>query len=185
MFYASTRIWSFLTFLWAEGENQKYLYTKEPMMNKLLTHVATGLGAAAMGAGLTYVSLATPVEAPQPQANLAQNATASQAPTRALLIKKTLQDVLGRVVTISETERPPGTGSTPHRHPGSHNFGYVLEGTYEVQIDDGPVQRLGPGETFYEYPGALHAVSRNASSTEPVRYLVFKVADPSLPSTVR
>jgi quercetin dioxygenase-like cupin family protein len=154
-------------------------------MNNLLTHVATGLGAALLGAGLTYVSLATPAEAPPPQANLAQNTTTNQASTRKLLIEKTMEDVLGRVVTISETERPPGTGSTPHRHPGSHVFGYVLEGIYEVQIDDGPMQRLGPGEIFYEYPGALHAMSRNGSSTEPVRYLVFKVADPSLPSTVR
>jgi quercetin dioxygenase-like cupin family protein len=154
-------------------------------MSNLLSHVATGLGAALLGAGLTYVLLATPAETPPPQANPAQNTKPNQASTKKLLIEKTLEDVLGRVVTISETERPPGTGSTPHRHPGSHNFGYVIEGTYEVQIDDGPVQRLGPGETFYEYPGALHAVSRNGSSTEPVRYLVFKVGDPSLPSTVR
>ncbi len=154
-------------------------------MNNLLTYVVTGLGAALLGAGLTYVSLAMPAEGAPPQANLAQNTATNQATTRELLIEKTLEDVLGRVVSISETERAPGTGSTPHRHPGSHNFGYVLEGIYEVQIDDGPVQRLGPGEIFYEYPGALHAVSRNGSSTEPVRYLVFKVADPSLPSTVR
>ena len=154
-------------------------------MNSLLTHVATGLGAALLGSGLTYGSLATPIEAPPPQVNLVQNTTTKQAATRTLLIEKMMEDVLGRVVTISETERAPGTGSTPHRHPGSHNFGYVLEGIYEVQIDDGPVQRLGPGEIFYEYPGALHAVSRNGSSTESVRYLVFKVADPSLPSTVR
>ena len=154
-------------------------------MKNLLTHVTTGLGAALLGAGLTYVSLAMPVEVAPPQVNLAQNTATNQASTRELLIERTLEDVLGRVVSISETERAPGTGSTPHRHPGSHNFGYVLEGIYEVQIDDGPVQRLGPGETFYEYPGALHAVSRNGSSTEPVRYLVFKVADPSLPLTVR
>ncbi len=154
-------------------------------MNNLLSHVATGLAAALVGAGLTYVSLAMPAEVPPPQANPVQSTAANQATTRELLIEKTLEDVMGRVVSISETERAPGTGSTPHRHPGSHNFGYVLEGIYEVQVDDGPLQRLGPGETFYEYPGALHAVSRNGSSTEPVRYLVFKVADPSLPSTIR
>ena len=85
---------------------------------------------------------------------------------------------------VREFERAPGTGGTPHRHPGSHTFGYVLEGTYEVQVDDGPVQRLGPGEVFYEYPGALHAVSRNGSATEAVRYLVFTISDPTLPATV-
>jgi quercetin dioxygenase-like cupin family protein len=155
------------------------------MMKNLLTNVVAGLGGAIIGAGLTYVLLSNPAEEQPPQENQAQNATVSQEVKRQLHIEKTLEDTLGRVVSISETERPPGHGSTPHSHPGSHNFGYVVEGTYEVQVDDGPVQRLGPGEVFYESPGALHAVSRNGSSTEPVRYLIFKVADPSLPSTVR
>jgi len=102
-----------------------------------------------------------------------------------LLFETTMEDVLGRVATVRVLERPPGSGGTPHRHPGSHTFGYVLEGTYEVQVDDGPLQRLEPGETFYESPGALHAVSRNGSSTEAVRYLVFTVSDPTLPATVQ
>ena len=91
---------------------------------------------------------------------------------------------MGRVLTIRRTEREPGNGSGAHRHPGSHTFGYILEGTYEVKIDDGPVQRLGPGETFYEPPNALHAVSRNGSSTQPVKYLVIQVSDPTKPAIV-
>lgn len=150
------------------------------MMKKLLSHIATGIGGIMLGVGLTFASLTNSAEEPPVQA-----ASASQEVKRALHIEKTLDDILGRVVSISETERPPGNGSTAHRHPGSHNFGYVISGTYEVQIDDGPVQRLGPGEVFYEAPGQLHAVSRNGSTTEPVRYLIFKIADPSLPSTVR
>jgi quercetin dioxygenase-like cupin family protein len=102
-----------------------------------------------------------------------------------VLFETTMTDVLGRVASVRAFERAPGTGGTPHRHPGSHTFGYVLEGTYEVQVDDGPVQRLGPGEVFYEYPGALHAVSRNGSATQPLRYLVFQVSDPTLPATVQ
>ena len=155
-------------------------------MRNLRAYLATGLVSALVGAGLTYLSLGRqPAEVPSPHASRVGNTSSNEATKRSVLIEKSLEDVLGRIVTISETERAPGTGSTPHRHPGSHNFGYVLEGIYEVQIDDGPVQRLGPGEVFYEYPGALHAVSRNGSLTEPVRYLVFKVADPTLPSTVR
>ena len=38
------------------------------------------------------------------------------------------------------------------------------------------------GEAFYEPPGALHAISRNPSSTEKVRYLIFQVADPTKPA---
>ena len=100
------------------------------------------------------------------------------------LFKTTMNDVMGRVVTIRRTERDPGSGTGPHRHPGSHTFGYVLEGTYEVQLDNGPVRRLGPGETFYEAPGQLHAVSRNGSTKEVVKYLVIQVSDPTKPATV-
>jgi hypothetical protein len=35
-----------------------------------------------------------------------------------------------------------------------------------------------------EAPGALHAVSRNGSKTEPVKYLVIQVSDPTKPQTV-
>jgi quercetin dioxygenase-like cupin family protein len=112
-------------------------------------------------------------------------APAPPAGTRQIeLFKATMSDVLGRVVTIRRTERDPGSGTAPHRHPGSHTFGYVLEGTYEIQIDNGPVRRLGPGETFYEAPGQLHAVSRNGSKTDAVKYLVIQVSDPTKPATV-
>ena len=100
------------------------------------------------------------------------------------LMKVTMSDVMGRVVTMRRTERDPANGSDPHRHPGSHTFGYILEGTYEFRLNDGPIQQLKPGDTFYEPPGSLHAVSRNASKTEGVKYLVFQVSDPTKPATV-
>jgi quercetin dioxygenase-like cupin family protein len=100
------------------------------------------------------------------------------------LFKTTMNDVMGRVLSVRVLERDPGTGSPAHRHPGSHTVGYILEGAYEVKIDDGPVKKLGPGETFYEAPNALHAVSRNGSKTAPVKYLVIQVSDPTKPATV-
>jgi quercetin dioxygenase-like cupin family protein len=111
--------------------------------------------------------------------------TAPPTGTRQIeLFKTAMNDVMGRVVSIRRTERDPGSASPPHRHPGSHTFGYVLEGVYEVKIDDGPVQRLGPGETFYEPPNALHAISRNGSPASVVKYLVIQVSDPTKPATV-
>jgi quercetin dioxygenase-like cupin family protein len=53
-----------------------------------------------------------------------------------------------------------------------------------VKVGDDPLQKLGPGGVFYEAPGALHAVSRNGSKTEPVKYLVIQVSDPTKPLTV-
>jgi quercetin dioxygenase-like cupin family protein len=56
----------------------------------------------------------------------------------AKLFKTTMNDVLGRVVTVRRNERDPGNVSGPHRHPGSHTIGHVLEGTCEVKVGDGP-----------------------------------------------
>src|SRR5215813_13206142 len=100
------------------------------------------------------------------------------------LFNRVMDDVLGRRLTVRLTERDPGNGSPAHRHPGSHTVGYILEGTYEVRIDDGPVRTLKAGEVFYEAPNALHAVSRNPSTTQPLKYLVIQVYDPSKPATV-
>ena len=100
------------------------------------------------------------------------------------LFKQVMTDVMGRQLTVRLTERDPGNGSGAHRHPGSHTVGYILEGTYEVKIDDGPVRTLKAGEVFYEQPNALHAISRNPSTTEKLKYLIIQVSDPSKPATV-
>ena len=100
------------------------------------------------------------------------------------LFKQEMTDVMGRHLTVRLTERDPGNGSAAHRHPGSHTVGYILEGTYEVKIDDGPARTLKAGEVFYEYPNALHAISRNPSTTEKLKYLIIQVSDPSKPATV-
>jgi quercetin dioxygenase-like cupin family protein len=116
--------------------------------------------------------------------SFAQTPAAATGQRSTELFNRVMDDVLGRRLTVRLTERDAGNGSPAHRHPGSHTVGYILEGTYEVKIDDGPVRILKPGEVFYEAPNALHAVSRNASTTQPLKYLVIQVSDPSKPATV-
>src|SRR5262245_54626638 len=98
--------------------------------------------------------------------SLAQAPAAASGQRSTELFNRVMDDVLGRRLTVRLTEREPGNGSAAHRHPGSHTVGYILEGTYEVKIDDGPVRTLKPGEVFYEAPNALHAISRNPSTTQ-------------------
>ena len=62
--------------------------------------------------------------------------------------------------TVVEVTIEPGQAGVPHRHPGSA-IGYVLEGEYELGIDDQPTKIVKTGETFYEPAGCLHRVSRN------------------------
>jgi len=153
------------------------------MKSTVVSHAAFGCATALLASSATYVTLAGWPESMSPLQAHAQT-PANPGTRQTELFKTTMNDVLGRVVTLRRTERDPGSGSGPHRHPGSHTFGYVLEGTYEVKVDDGPLQRLGPGGTFYEPPGALHAVSRNGSPVQPVKYLVIQISDPTKPQTV-
>ena len=145
----------------------------------VLSHASVGVLAALAGA------LAAATATKSPSLAALSSAQAQDTGARQTEVMTQVMSDLKREMRVRVTERDPGSSSTPHRHPGHHTFGYVLEGTYEVQIDSGPVRQLKAGEAFYEPPGALHAVSRNPSKSERVRYLIFQVADPTQPATVR
>ena len=100
------------------------------------------------------------------------------------LMKQVLPDVPGREALVITLDIPPGGGSAAHRHPGHHIFGYVLEGTYRIKLDQGEERTLKKGDTFYEAPGQLHAVSANGSRTESAKVLVFILAESGKPVTV-
>src|SRR5262249_27690600 len=67
-------------------------------------------------------------------------------------------------VTMVEVAFGPRQAGTSHRHPGPA-FVYVVEGTYELGIDDQPTRIYKAGDTFQEPSGCLHRVSRNPAST--------------------
>lgn len=77
--------------------------------------------------------------------------------------------------TLLELEYPPGGDSGAHRHPGPVVV-YVLSGAIESAIDDEPPKTYRAGDSFFEPAGVLHAVSRNASRTEPARFLAFMLS---------
>ena len=149
------------------------------MSKSLLSHAAVAVMAASSAAAVTYIFVGH-------TAMLAPSNAYAQAPGNRSteVITQAMPDI-AREMRISVTERDPANASTPHRHPGHHTFGYILEGTYEVKIDDGPVRQLKAGESFYEPPGALHAVSRNPSPDKPLKYLIIQVGDPTKPRTIQ
>jgi quercetin dioxygenase-like cupin family protein len=110
----------------------------------------------------------------------AQSAPAAAKP----LLVQPLADLPCREVRITLLDRAPESSSPPHRHPGHHTFGYVVEGTYEFAIDGQAGRILNAGETFYEPPTAVHSVSRNPSTDKHTKIIVFMVADQKTPSTV-
>src|SRR5919109_3833560 len=77
-------------------------------------------------------------------------------------------------VTVVEVTLEPGQAGKPHRHPGPV-IGYVLEGEYELGIDDQPAKTLKAGDTFYEPTGCLHRVSKNPADKTTTRVLAVVV----------
>jgi quercetin dioxygenase-like cupin family protein len=77
-------------------------------------------------------------------------------------------------VTMVEVTFGPGQAGAAHRHPGPA-FVYVVEGTYELGIDDQSTKTYKAGETFQEPSGALHRVSRNLAASGNTRLIAFLV----------
>ncbi|HWA15694.1 MAG TPA: cupin domain-containing protein, partial [Gemmatimonadales bacterium] len=80
-------------------------------------------------------------------------------------------------------EYPVGAKDVPHRHH-AHAFIYVLEGTIVMQLSGGKETTVHAGETFYEGPEDVHLVGRNASTTEPAKFVVVLVKDQGAPVLV-
>lgn len=89
----------------------------------------------------------------------------------------------GKEVSMSVVEYAPGAASPPHRH-NADVFVYVLEGTVIMQVEGGERATLTAGQTFHELPTDIHAVSRNASDTEPAKILAILVKEEGAPATV-
>lgn len=80
-------------------------------------------------------------------------------------------------------EYGPGGATPPHRH-NADVLVYVLEGTVVMQVAGGEEVTLKAGQTFEESPTDIHTVSRNASSTEPAKFLAVLVKDEGAPATL-
>ena len=53
----------------------------------------------------------------------------------------------------------------------------MLEGASRSQVNDGPLTTYKAGESWSELPGDRHAVSANASETQPAKLLAVFVVD--------
>jgi quercetin dioxygenase-like cupin family protein len=118
---------------------------------------------------LLLLALATPAAAQQ-----------SRATT---LMTQDLTGISGKEGLMTTVEYPPGASGQVHRH-NAHVFVYVLEGSIVMQVAGGKEVTLTQGQTFYENPGDVHTVGRNASTTQPAKFLVFMVKDKGAPVSV-
>ena len=107
----------------------------------------------------------------------------AEGPKVTSLMSKDLAENPGREVLMLTVEHAPGGSSAIHRH-NAHAFVYVLEGAVMMQLKGGQQVSLTPGQTFYEGPDDVHLVDRNASATNPAKFLVFLIKDKGAPALV-
>jgi quercetin dioxygenase-like cupin family protein len=105
---------------------------------------------------------------------------AQQQAKVAPLMTQKLAGAPGKEALVLTVEYPPGATEPIHRHK-AQAFVYVLEGSVVMQVKGGAPVTLHPGETFYEGPDDVHLVGRNASSTQPARFVVFLVKQEGAP----
>jgi quercetin dioxygenase-like cupin family protein len=87
------------------------------------------------------------------------------------------KEVLMITVSMCPAGRVRSTGTM-------HRPFYVLEGSVVMQLKGGEEVTLTPGQTFYEGPDDVHLVDRNASSTEPAKFLVLLIKNKGAPALV-
>jgi quercetin dioxygenase-like cupin family protein len=89
-----------------------------------------------------------------------------------------ISNIPGKSLIAVVVDYAPGAASPSHEHAKSaFIYAYVVSGAIESQVNDGPKRVYHAGESFFEEPGGIHRVSRNASKTKPAKLLAIFVVD--------
>jgi quercetin dioxygenase-like cupin family protein len=95
-----------------------------------------------------------------------------------LVFDRALPNVPGKSMKGVLVEYQLGGSNPAHTHPDSaFIYATVLEGAIRSKVNDGPEQVYQAGESWAEVPSNHHAVSANASDTQPARLLAIFVVD--------
>src|SRR5262245_61679508 len=98
-------------------------------------------------------------------------ATATHAQQVNTLLTKQLPEATGKEIEVTTVNYAPGAVDEIHRHD-AHAVVYVLQGEVEMQVRGGMLQRLGPGQVFYESREEVHIVSSNAGKSKRAQVVV-------------
>ena len=96
------------------------------------------------------------------------------------VMSRDLPEFPGKEALMITVVYPPGASDPIHRH-NAHAFVYVLEGSIVMKVEGGKEVTLTPGQSYYEGPADVHTVGRNASKTNPAKFVVFLVKDKGAP----
>ncbi|MGN6261415.1 MAG: cupin domain-containing protein [Ralstonia sp.] len=96
------------------------------------------------------------------------------------LRSESLPEFPGKEAEMIVVDYPPGAVDPVHRHD-AHAFVYVLEGSIVMSLNGGKEVTLKAGDTFHEGPNDIHTVGRNASATQPAKFVVFLIKKKGAP----
>ena len=102
---------------------------------------------------------------------------------RTLLCSSPVEGLLGWETRLYLIEYPPGADSGGHHHPVV-GLGYMLHGTILSAFGDEQPIAIREGESFVDAAHQIHTVSRNASETEPLRFVIAYTVKQGEPVTV-
>ncbi len=80
-------------------------------------------------------------------------------------------------------EYAPGADGGGHHHPVS-GLGFMLSGTILSAFGGGEITAIKAGESFVDAPDKIHTVSKNASKTEPLRFVIAYTVKRGEPVTI-
>lgn len=102
---------------------------------------------------------------------------------RTLLCSAPVEGLPGWETRLYMIEYSPGADGSGHHHPVV-GVGYMLSGTILSAFADDEVIPIKEGQSFVDAVHLVHTVSRNASATEPVRFVIAYTVKNEEPVTV-
>ena len=102
---------------------------------------------------------------------------------RTLLCATPVEALPGWETRLYLIEYGPGADGSGHFHPVA-GIGYMLSGTIVSAFGNESATAIHEGESFVDAAHKSHTVSRNASDTEPLRFVIAYTVRQGEPVTV-
>jgi quercetin dioxygenase-like cupin family protein len=102
---------------------------------------------------------------------------------RTLLSSASVEGLPGWETRLYLIEYPPGADGSGHHHPVV-GVGYMLSGAILSAFADDEPEVIKSGQSFVDAAHQIHRVSRNASTTEPLRFVIAYTVKQGEPVTV-
>ncbi|KAA0973011.1 cupin domain-containing protein [Pseudomonas sp. ANT_H12B] len=147
-------------------------------MSRINTRKAAGMFGVTLAVALTAFAGLSQAQEVKPAAEAGNAAPAAKSWQTGIhrtdLARRDL-DVAGREVIQVRVDFEPGVASPKHSHPGVE-MAYVIEGTFEYQLEGQPTVTLKAGESLYIPAGTAHVATNigKSKASELATYIVKK-----------